>query len=133
MQFAEPIEKSKVIFFDRRPEAKNRPPTTKTLFPNTIFGGGKKNSNTIKSASLKKYNTYRNKNKNKTNVDFTRTNRKPPIEAKQTKIKTIMFPNDEKENYEYANKEAGSIYEIEVGFGNKESYSYIDVWLEDIY
>ena len=44
----------------------------------------------------------------------------------------INIPNDEKENYEYANKEIGSIYEIEVGFGNKESYSHIDVWLEDI-
>ena len=117
MQFAEPIEKSKVIFFDRRPEAKNRPPTTKTLFPNTIFGGGKKNSNTIKSASLKKYNTYRNKNKNKTNIDFTRTNRKPPIEAKQTKIKTIMFPNDEKENnfneeHKYLNKQLEELKEL---------------------
>ena len=99
LEFAEPIEKSKVIFFDRRPESNNRPPTSKTSFPNTLFGGAKKNSNAIKSASLKKYKTYRKNNKNKNNIDFTRTTRKPPIEAKQTKIKTIMFPNDEKENH----------------------------------
>ena len=46
---------------------------------------------------MKKYNTYRKNLKNKTNIDFTRTNRKPPIAARQTKVKTIMFPNDEKE------------------------------------
>ena len=46
----------------------------------------------------------------------------------------INIPNDyDNENYKYANKEAGSIYDIEVGFGNHETYSYIDVWLENIY
>ena len=106
MQFAEPIEKSKVIFFDRRPESKKKQQTTASSFPNTILGGQKKDFKNIKSASLKKYTTYKkNNNKNKTYNDFARTNRKPPIEAKITKIKTIMFPNDEKEfHYNEENK-----------------------------
>ena len=45
----------------------------------------------------------------------------------------INIPKEEKENYEYANKTAGSIYEIEVGFGSYVNFSYIDVWLENVY
>ena len=95
------MEKSKVIFFDRRPESNNRPPSSNTAFLSTIMGGTKKNSKNVKSSSLKKYSTtYRKNNKkNIYNNDFTRTNRKPPIEAKEIKVKTIMFPNDEKENH----------------------------------
>ena len=102
LQFAEPIEKSKVVFFDRRPESNNIPPEGNSGFPNTLFRGEKnKNFKNIRSSSSNKIRTYRkNKNKNKkTYDDFTRTNRKPPIEAKETKVKTIMFPNDEKELY----------------------------------
>ena len=92
------MEKSKVVFFDRRPEANNRPPTSIASFPNTILRGTNKNSKNLKSSSLKKYTTtYRKNNKNNTYNDFIRTNRKPPIEAKEIKVKTIMFPNDEKE------------------------------------
>ena len=91
------MEKSKVVFFDRRPESNNRPPSSSSTFPNTILDREKKNSKNIKSSSLKKYSTTYRKNKNNTYNDYTRTNRKPPIEAKQIKVKTIMFPNDEKE------------------------------------
>ena len=45
----------------------------------------------------------------------------------------IPKEDDDDKRPEYNNKTSGLIYEIEVGFGNKESYSYIDVWLEDIY
>ena len=65
--------------------------------PNTLLGASGKNK---KSASLKKYSTYRNKNNNnkkKAYNDFIRTTRKPPIAGKIIKVKTIMFPNDEKE------------------------------------
>ena len=47
-----------------------------------------------------KNNTIIRKNKklnNKKN-DFIYSNRKPPIEAKQTIVKSVMFPSDEKEN-----------------------------------
>ena len=46
----------------------------------------------------------------------------------------INIPDDNggKGEYEYANKTAGSIYEIEVGFGSHVNFSYIDVWLENI-
>ena len=99
------MEKSKVIFFDRRPEANKRPPTYASSFPNTLLGGQKNSFKNIKRASFKKYNTYKKNNKNKTYTDFTRTSRKPPIEAKITKVKTIMFPNDEKEfHYNEENK-----------------------------
>ena len=106
MQFAEPIEKSKVIFYDRRPETSKLPPKSLAeSFPNTILGASGKN---LKSTSLKKYTTYRKKNNNnkkKAYNDFIRTNRKPPIEARITKVKTIMFPNDEKEfHYNEYNK-----------------------------
>ena len=106
MQFAEPIEKSKVIFYDRRPETSKLPPKSLAeSFPNTILGASGKN---LKSTSLKKYSTYRKKNNNnkkKAYNDFIRTNRKPPIEARITKVKTIMFPNDEKEfHYNEENK-----------------------------
>ena len=98
MQFAEPIEKSKVIFFDRRPESNTNIPNSKNTFPNTLFGGEKQNNyKNIKSASSKKYTIYKKSKNNKTYTDFSRTTRKPPIETKETKVKTIMFPNDEKE------------------------------------
>ena len=62
--------------------------------------GEKNNFQKLKSSSLKKNVTYRKNNKNKTNNnDYIRTNRKPPIEARIAKVKTIMFPNDEKENH----------------------------------
>ena len=42
----------------------------------------------------------------------------------------IKIPRDlEKET----DKEGGSICEIEVGFGDKGTYSHIDVWLENVY
>ena len=65
--------------------------------PNALLGASGKNK---KSSSLKKYSTYRNKNNNnkkKAYNDFIRTTRKPPIAGKIIKVKTIMFPNDEKE------------------------------------
>ena len=45
----------------------------------------------------------------------------------------IKLPLIDDKNNKYINKEAGSIYDIEVGFGNDETYSYIDIWLENIY
>jgi hypothetical protein len=77
----------------------------------------KKNSKNIKSSSLKKYTTTYRKNKNSTYNDYTRTNRKPPIEAKQIKVKTIMFPNDEKEyhfneEYKCLNKQKEELKEL---------------------
>lgn len=100
LQFAEPIEKSKVVFFDRRPESNNTTQNGNSGFPNTLFRGEKKNNfKNIRSSSSNKIRTYRNNKNKKTYEDFTRTNRKPPIEAKETKVKTIMFPNDEKELY----------------------------------
>ena len=46
----------------------------------------------------------------------------------------IGIPDDEEnENYKYNDKEAGTIYEIKVGFGNHDTYCTIDVWLEKIY
>ena len=79
--------------------------------------GEKQNFKNLKSASLKKYGTYRKNNKNKTYNDFTRTNRKPPIEARITKVKTIMFPNDEKEfqfneEYKCLNKQKEELKEL---------------------
>ena len=91
LQFAEPIEKSRVIYFDRRPES-TRANNTINQFPKKIFD---KNSN--KNTIVKNNTLYSKKNGNKKN-DFIYSNRKPPIEAKQTIIKSIMFPNDEKEN-----------------------------------
>ena len=93
LQFAEPIEKQKVIYFDRRPES-SRPQNNNNLFPKKIFD---KNSNKNKTEiGIKKYATYNKKTNNK-NDNFIYSNRNPPIEAKQTIIKSIMFPNDEKE------------------------------------
>ena len=111
------MEKSKVVFFDRRPESNNRPPSSSSTFPNTILDREKKNSKNIKSSSLKKYSTTYRKNKNNTYNDYTRTNRKPPIEAKQIKVKTIMFPNDEKEyhfneEYKCLNKQKEELKEL---------------------
>ena len=46
----------------------------------------------------------------------------------------INIPHDlDDEYYQYNNKEAGSIYEIEVGFGGHEMIPLIDIWLENIY
>ena len=93
LQFAEPIEKQKVIYFDRRPES-SRPQNNNNHFPKKIFD---KNSNKNKTEiGIKKYTTYNKKTNNK-NDNFIYSNRNPPIEAKQTIIKSIMFPNDEKE------------------------------------
>ena len=93
LQFAEPIEKQKVIYFDRRPES-SRPQNNNNHFPKKIFD---KNSNKNKTEiGIKKYATYNKKTNNK-NDNFIYSNRNPPIEAKQTIIKSIMFPNDEKE------------------------------------
>ena len=100
------MEKSKVIFFDRRPEANKRPPTSASSFPNTLLGGQKNSFKNIKRASFKKYNTYKKNNKNQAYINFTRTSRRPPIEAKNATFKIIkMFPNDEKElHYNEENK-----------------------------
>ena len=93
LQFAEPIEKQKVIYFDRRPES-SRPQNNNNHLPKKIFD---KNSNKNKTEiGIKKYITYSKKTNNK-NDNFIYSNRNPPIEAKQTIIKSIMFPNDEKE------------------------------------
>lgn len=46
---------------------------------------------------------------------------------------SIHLPEFENENKSYEGKEAGSIYEIKVHFGNDKTYCTIDVWLEDIY
>ena len=94
LQFAEPIEKSKVIYFDRRPES-SRPINQDNPFPKKIFDKNSKNN--LKNTNIKKYSTFNKKNINKKD-DFIRSYRKPPIEAKQTIIKSVMFPNDEKEN-----------------------------------
>ena len=45
LQFAEPIEKQKVIYFDRRPES-SRPQNNNNHFPKKIFD---KNSNKNKT------------------------------------------------------------------------------------
>ena len=45
----------------------------------------------------------------------------------------INIPNSEDENYRYADKTAGSISEIEIGFGNRDSYCYIDIWMDRIW
>ena len=95
LQFAEPIEKSKVIYFDRRPES-SRPVNQTNQFPKTLYDKNAK-INTLKSTNIKKYSTYNKKSNNNKKDDFIRSFRKPPIEAKQTIIKSIMFPNDEKE------------------------------------
>ena len=39
-----------------------------------------------------------NKKINNKKIDFIYSSRKPPIEAKQTIVKSVMFPSDEKEN-----------------------------------
>ena len=93
LQFAEPIEKQKVIYFDRRPES-SRPQNNNNQFPKKIFD--KKSNKNKTEIGLKKYATYNKKTNNK-NDNFIYSNRNPPIEAKQTIIKSIMFPNDEKE------------------------------------
>ena len=96
LQFAEPIEKSKVIYFDRRPES-SRPINQSNEFPKTIFNKNSK-VNTLKNTNINKYSTFSKKNNINKKDEYIRSYRKPPIEAKQTIIKSIMFPNDEKEN-----------------------------------
>ena len=93
LQFAEPIENSKITYFDRRPE-KSGIKKEIQINPKTIY----KNNN--RSISYKKCNSNRYKNKyfTKTYNDFTRTNRKFPNEMKQNIVKTIMFPNNLNEN-----------------------------------
>jgi hypothetical protein len=54
--------------------------------------------------------------------------------CKEQKINiNIPKENDDDKKYEYSDKNSGSIYDIEVGFGTKIAYCYIDIWLEDIY
>lgn len=45
----------------------------------------------------------------------------------------IKTPHNFDKKNKYSEKESGGIYDIEVGFGNEETYSYIDVWLENVY
>ena len=46
----------------------------------------------------------------------------------------LNIPKDyDNKKYKYNDKDAGTIYDVEVGFGGKRTYCYIDVWLEDIY
>ena len=81
LQFAEPIENSMKTYFDRRPDALEKP-------ERNIY-----EQNTV---SLKK-NINRNKNNSKNkNIN---SNRKTPSDGRQNKIKTIMFPTDTKENF----------------------------------
>ena len=90
LQFAEPIEKSRIIYFDRRPES-TRP--TNNNIDNIIYPKQLYNKNSSKNTTMK--NTTKKNNKKN---DFIYSSRKPPIEAKQTIVKSIMFPSDEKEN-----------------------------------
>ena len=81
LQFAEPIENSMKTYFDRRPDALEKP---------------ERNIYEQNSVSLKK-NINRNKNNSKNkNIN---SNRKTPSDGRQNKIKTIMFPTDTKENF----------------------------------
>ena len=61
LQFAEPIGKSKVIYFDRRPES-SRPGNQINQFPKTLFDKNAK-INTMKNIHVKKY-SINNKKKN---------------------------------------------------------------------
>ena len=45
----------------------------------------------------------------------------------------IKIPHKLDKIDKYSEKEGGDIYDIEVGFGDKETYSYIDIWLENVY
>ena len=85
LQFAEPIEKQKVIYFDRRPES-SRPQNNNNHFPKKIFD---KNSNKNKTEiGIKKYTTYNKKTNNK-NDNFIYSNRNPPIEAKEIRVNSV--------------------------------------------
>ena len=81
LQFAEPIENSMKTYFDRRPDALEKP---------------ERNIYEQNSVSLKK-NINRNKNNSKNKNIIS--NRKTPSDGRQNKIKTIMFPTDTKENF----------------------------------
>ena len=81
LQFAEPIENSMKTYFDRRPDALEKP---------------ERNIYEQNSVSLKK-NINRNKNNSKNKNIIS--NRKNPSDGRQNKIKTIMFPTDTKENF----------------------------------
>ena len=50
LQFAEPIEKSRVIYFDRRPES-SRPVNQTNQFPKTLYDKNAK-INTLKSTKI---------------------------------------------------------------------------------
>ena len=81
LQFAEPIENSMKTYFDRRPDALEKP---------------ERNIYEQNSVSLKKnINRSKNNSKNKNII----SNRKTPSDGRQNKIKTIMFPTDTKENF----------------------------------
>ena len=59
LQFAEPIEKSKVIYFDRRPES-SRPINQSNEFPKTIFNKNSK-VNTLKNTNIKNIQYFQRK------------------------------------------------------------------------
>ena len=81
LQFAEPIENSMKTYFDRRPDALEKP---------------ERNIYEQNSVSLKKnINRSKNNSKNKNII----SNRKTQSDGRQNKIKTIMFPTDTKENF----------------------------------
>ena len=88
------------MFFDRRPESTRTMNINNNKFPKTLIEKKPKNDNLniIKSTSLKKSKTLYKKNNNNKNNNFILSYRNPPIEAQQTIIKSIMFPNDAKEN-----------------------------------
>ena len=90
LQFAEPIENSMKIYFDRRPELADKPDKKEI---NTM---NKKNTNS-NSVSLKK--CVSKKGPPKTYSDYSKTTRKTPSDARQNVVKTIMFPSDSKENF----------------------------------
>ena len=60
LQFAEPIEKQKVIYFDRRPES-SRPQNNNNHFPKKIFD---KNSNKKTGTAMVKIDTTKLRFKN---------------------------------------------------------------------
>ena len=93
LQFAEPIEKEKIIYFDRRPEAnKNKSPGFK---PSNIISPKNQNNN-FNTLSSNKYYTYRKNNTQKKD-DFYRNKRRAPVETKKIVIQASMFPVDQKE------------------------------------
>lgn len=53
--------------------------------------------------------------------------------CKEHDINLNLPNNSEEKSDSYKDKEAGSIYDIEIGFGSRDTYCYIDIWLENIY